>query len=101
MRCVPLATAGRDLCTVWATTAKDLSSLRKRKKSISPQTMRGATHHPQPMKMDLLPLNFLKRNKSPPEATLKNHSKSHKNHKIEIQIVLDFKLIVLHSEHII
>jgi hypothetical protein len=58
------------------------------------------THHPQPMKIDFLPLNFLKRDKSPPEAVLKNHSKSHKNHKMKNQIVLDFKLVVLRSEHI-
>jgi hypothetical protein len=53
------------------------------------------------MKMDFLPLNFLKQDKSPPEAVLKNHSKSEKNHKTKNQIVLDFKLVVLCSEHII
>jgi hypothetical protein len=41
--------------------------------------------------MDFLPLNFLKQDKSPPEAVLKNHSKSQKNHKIENPIVLDSK----------
>jgi hypothetical protein len=63
--------------------------------------MRGGTHHPQPMKMDLLPPELSKTGQITPEATLKNHSKSHKNHKIEIQIVLDFKLVVLRGEHII
>jgi hypothetical protein len=29
------------------------------------------------------PLNFLKRDKLPPEAVLKNHSKSQKNHKMK------------------
>jgi hypothetical protein len=48
------------------------------------------------MKIDFLPLNFLKRDKSPPEAVLKNHIKSQKN-----QIVLDFKLVVLRNEHTI
>jgi hypothetical protein len=36
-----------------------------------------------------------------PEAVLKNHSKSLKNHKMKNQIVLDFKLVVLRSEHTI
>jgi hypothetical protein len=43
------------------------------------------------MKMDFLPLNFLKQDKSPAEAVLKNHSKSQKNHKMENPIVLDSK----------
>jgi hypothetical protein len=63
--------------------------------------MRVGTHHPQPMKMDFYPLNFLKQDKSPPEAVLKNYSKSQKNHKMKNQIALDFKLVVLHSEHTI
>jgi hypothetical protein len=37
------------------------------------------------------PLNFLKQDKSPPKAVLKNHSKSQKNHKRENPIVLDSK----------
>jgi hypothetical protein len=53
------------------------------------------------MKMDFLPLNFLKQDKSPDEAVLKNHNKSQKNHKMKNQIVLDFKLVVPRSEHII
>jgi hypothetical protein len=44
--------------------------------------------------MDFLPLNFLKQDKSPPEAVLKNH-------KMENPIVLDFKLVALPSEHTI
>jgi hypothetical protein len=61
--------------------------------------LRGLEHiTPQPMKMDFLPLNFLKRDESPPEAVLKKHTKSQKNHKMKIQIVLDFKLVVLRSE---
>jgi hypothetical protein len=47
------------------------------------------------------PLNFLKQDKSPPAAVLKNHSKSQKNHKMKNQIVLDLKLVVLRSEHTI
>jgi hypothetical protein len=43
------------------------------------------------MKMDFLPLNFLKQDKSSAEAVLKNHSKSQKNHKMENPIVLDSK----------
>jgi hypothetical protein len=46
-------------------------------------------------------MNFLKRDKPPPEAVLKNHSKSQKNHKIKNQIVLDFKLVALRGEHTI
>jgi hypothetical protein len=44
------------------------------------------THHPQPKKMDFLPPELLKRDKSPPEADLKNHSKSQKNHKMKIKL---------------
>jgi hypothetical protein len=36
-----------------------------------------------------------------PEVVLKNHNKSQKNHKMKNQIVLDFKLVVLRSEHTI
>jgi hypothetical protein len=35
--------------------------------------------------MDFLPLNFLKQDKSPPEAVLENHNESQKNHKMENQ----------------
>jgi hypothetical protein len=70
------------------------------KSLLDPQPTRVGTHHPQPMKMDFFyPLNFLKRDESPLEAVLKKHSKSQKNHKMKIQIVLDFKLVVLRSEH--
>jgi hypothetical protein len=58
---------------------------------FTPQPMEVVTHHPQPMKMDFLPLNFLKRDKSPPKAVLKNHSKSQKNPKMENPIMLDSK----------
>jgi hypothetical protein len=47
--------------------------------------MRVGTHHPQSMKMNFLTpqlskpgQNFLKQDKSSPEAILKNHNKSHK-----------------------
>jgi hypothetical protein len=53
------------------------------------------------MKMNFYPLNFLKQDKSHPEAVLKHHSKSQKNHKMKNQIVFDFKLVVLRSEHTI
>jgi hypothetical protein len=53
--------------------------------------MRVETHHPQPMKMDFLPPDFLKQDKSPPKAVLKNNSKSQKKHKMENPIVLDSK----------
>jgi hypothetical protein len=53
------------------------------------------------MKMNFLPLNFLKTGQITPEADLKNHSKSQKNHKMKNQIALDFKLVVLRSEHTI
>jgi hypothetical protein len=53
--------------------------------------MRAGTHHRQLMKMDFLPLNFLKREKSPPRAVLKNHSKLQKNLKMKNPIVLDSK----------
>jgi hypothetical protein len=46
------------------------------------------------------PLNFAKRVKLPPTAVSKNHSKSHKIHKMENQIVLDFKWVDLPNEHI-
>jgi hypothetical protein len=46
-------------------------------------------------------MNLLKQDKSPTEAVFKNHSKPQKNHKMKNQIVLDFKLVVLRSEHII
>jgi hypothetical protein len=38
--------------------------------------MRAGTHHPQPMKMDYLPLELSKIGQITPEAVLKNHSKS-------------------------
>jgi hypothetical protein len=53
-------------------------------------THEGWNTSPQPMKMDFLPLNFLKQDKSP-LADLKHHSKSQKNHKMENLIMLDSK----------
>jgi hypothetical protein len=53
------------------------------------------------MKMDFLPSELSNTGQITPEAVLKNHSKSYKNHKMKNQIVLDFKLVVLHSEHTI
>jgi hypothetical protein len=51
--------------------------------------MRAGTHHPQPMKMELLPPELSKTGQITPEAVLKNHNKSQKNHKMENPIVLD------------
>jgi hypothetical protein len=54
--------------------------------------MRARTHHPPTYENGFFtPLNFLKQGKSPPEAVLKNHSKSQKNNKMENSIVLDSK----------
>jgi hypothetical protein len=44
-------------------------------------------------------LNFPKPDKLSPEAVLKNHSKSQKNHKMEKQVVLGSKWVALHNEH--
>jgi hypothetical protein len=68
---------------------------------LPPQPMKNVTHHPLTYENGFFwPLNFLKHDKSPPEVVLKNHSKS-KNHKMKNQIALDFKLVVLRSEHTI
>jgi hypothetical protein len=57
---------------------------RKEKVYFTPQSMGVGTHHPPTYENGFFyPLNFLKRDKSPPEAILKNHSKSQKNHKME------------------
>jgi hypothetical protein len=53
------------------------------------------------MKIDFLPLYFLKRDISPLKQFWNNHIKSQKNHKMKNQIVLVFKLVVLHSKHTI
>jgi hypothetical protein len=54
------------------------------------------------MKMDFfLPPELYKTGQITPEAVLKNHSKSQKNHKMKNQFVLDLKLVVLRSEHTI
>jgi hypothetical protein len=54
--------------------------------------LRGLEHiTPPPMKKDFLPPEFSKRGQITPEAVLKNHNKSQKNHKIENPIVLDSK----------
>jgi hypothetical protein len=71
------------------------------KSLLHPQPIRVGTHHPQPMKMDFLPSQLFKIGQITPEAVLKNHNKSQKNHKMKNQIVLDFKLVVIHSEHTI
>jgi hypothetical protein len=50
------------------------------------------THHPPTYENEFFyPLNFLKQDKSPLKAVLKNHNKSQKNHKIENPIALDSK----------
>jgi hypothetical protein len=53
------------------------------------------------MKLYFLPPELSKTGQITPEAVLKNHNKSQKNHKMKNQIVLDFKLVVLRSESII
>jgi hypothetical protein len=53
------------------------------------------------MKIEFLPPELSKTGQITPEAVLKNHSKSQKNHKMKNQIALDFKLVVLRSEHTI
>jgi hypothetical protein len=66
-----------------------------------------ATHHPQLMRMDVfLPPELSSCNASPP--TYENGcvftpelSRTGQNHKMKIQFVLDFKLVVLCSEHTI
>jgi hypothetical protein len=76
-------------------------SIKIGKSLLQPPTYEGwNTSPPNLWKWIFYPMNFLKQDKSPPEAVLKNHSKSPKNHKMKNQIVLDFKL-VLRSEHII
>jgi hypothetical protein len=47
-----------------------------RKSLLHPPTYRGWNTSPPTYETGLLPLNFLKRDKSPPEAVLKNHKKS-------------------------
>jgi hypothetical protein len=63
--------------------------------------MRVGTHHPQPMKIDFLPPQLSKIRQITPVGVLKNHNKSQKNHKMKNQTVLDFKFVVLRSEHTI
>jgi hypothetical protein len=53
------------------------------------------------MKLYFLPPELSKTGQITTEAVLKNHNKSHKNHILKNQIVLDFKLVVLRSEHTI
>jgi hypothetical protein len=48
-----------------------------------------------------LPFELSKTGQITPEAVLKNHSKSQKNHKMENPIVLDYKLVHLHNKYII
>jgi hypothetical protein len=53
--------------------------------------MRVGTHHLKTYENGSHPLDFLKQDKSPSKAVLKNHSKSQKNHKMENPIALDSK----------
>jgi hypothetical protein len=67
-------------------------SISERKKIyISPSTMEGGLHTPHLSNGPYHPQNFSKPVKLPPEAILKNHGKSQKNHKIKKLIVLDSK----------
>jgi hypothetical protein len=59
------------------------------------------THHPPTYENGFLPPKLSKTRQITTETVLKNHSKSQKNHKMKNQIVLDFKLVVLRSEHTI
>jgi hypothetical protein len=74
--------------------------------------VRKCLHHPQPMRCGLhnLPTyemvystSELSKNQSnyPLRQFFKNHSKSQKNHKMKILIVLDSKWVNLYNEHII
>jgi hypothetical protein len=63
--------------------------------------MRAGTHHPQPMKIDFLPLELSKTGQIIPAAVLKNIVNHRKIIKMKNQIVLDFKLVVLRNEHTI
>jgi hypothetical protein len=58
-------------------------------------------HNPQPMKLSIPPPELCKTGQIIPTAVLKNHSKLQKIHKMENQIVLDFKWVDLPNEHII
>jgi hypothetical protein len=86
---------------------------------LQPELTKAATHHPQLMKMNFrtyegcntsppiyeneffLPSELSKTGQITPEVVLKNYNKLQKNHKMKNQIMLDFKLVVLHSEHTI
>jgi hypothetical protein len=57
--------------------------------TFSPMGVR--LHYPQPMKLFISPSELCKIDQITPNAVLKNHSKSQKIHKMENQIVLDFK----------
>jgi hypothetical protein len=74
---------------------------------ITPNLWKCGIHNPPPPKQKenlwngiYHTLNFLKPIKLP-KVSLKNQSKSQKNHKVENPIVLDFKWENLHSEYII
>jgi hypothetical protein len=58
---------------------------------ITPSPMGVGLHNPQPMKLSISPPELCKTDQITPIAVLKNHSKSQKIHKMENQIVLDFK----------
>jgi hypothetical protein len=53
------------------------------------------------MKIDFLPHQLSKTEQITFEVVLKNHNKSQKNYKMKNQIVLDFKSVVIRSEHTI
>jgi hypothetical protein len=58
---------------------------------LTSQPTRVGTHHPPTYKVDFLPSKLSKTGQITPEAVLKNHNKSQKNHKMENPIVLDSK----------
>jgi hypothetical protein len=56
--------------------------------------MSVGTHCPPTYENGFFTPELSKTGQITPEAILKNHSKSQKNHKMKNQIVLDFKLVV-------
>jgi hypothetical protein len=63
----------------------------KQKVYITPSPIGVGLHNPRPMKLSISPSKLCKTDQITPTAVLKNHSESQKIHKMENQIVLDFK----------
>jgi hypothetical protein len=73
----------------------------KEKSLLNPPTYGGWNKSPPTYENVLFTPELSKVGQITPEAVLKNHNKSQKKHKMKNQIVLDFKLVVLRSEHTI